>query len=195
MHKKNSLILVTAAVVLLSACQSSPTKEEPAKQNLSTTEIETHRQAALDTSKKVLARLYENKPEAKAEIEAASGYGVFDITSLNALVLVGQKGKGVIFDNKTGAPTYMLTAKVGTGPGLGYQELYQVFVFKSDVALDQFKVGNSAGGDLNASVTAGTSGGQISFNPYIDVYQISNKGFAVQANWGGTAYMVDPDLN
>lgn len=195
MNKRFSLIIVAAAVSLLSACQSSPTKDEPQKQNLSTPEIEKQRQTELDMSKKVLARLYAAKPEAKAEIEAASGYGIFDITSINALILVGQKGKGVIFDNKTGAPTFMLAGKIGTGPGLGYQELYQIFVFKSDAALDQFKIGDSAGGDLNASVTAGTAGGQISFNPYIDTYQISEKGFAVQANWGGTAYMVDPDLN
>ena len=195
MHKRLYLMINTAAAMLLSACQSTPTMEEPKKQNLSAAEIEKHRQAALDMSQKVLARLYAKKPEAKAEIEAASGYGIFDIASLNALILIGQKGKGVIFDNKTNTPTYMLTGKIGTGPGLGYQELYQVFVFKSDVALDQFKVGNSAGGDLNASVTAGTDGGQISFNPYIDVYQLSEKGFALQANWGGTAYMVDPDLN
>ncbi len=40
----------------------------------------------------------------------------------------------------------------------------------------------------------GAVGKQYSFNPCITVYQVSEKGFAVQANWSGTVYMVDPNL-
>jgi lipid-binding SYLF domain-containing protein len=89
----------------------------------------------------------------------------------------------------------MNTARGGTGPGIGYQRLYQVFIFKSESALAQFKVGDSAGADVSGSATLGTTGKQYSLNPYITVYQVSEKGYAVQANWGGTAYLVDPDLN
>ena len=110
-------------------------------------------------------------------------------------VLVEAHGSGLIVDNKSGKQTFMLTARAGTGPGLGYQRLYQIFVFKSAVALEQFKAGDAAGGDVSAAVTLGTGGKQYSFNPYITVYQVSEKGFAVQANWGGTVYLVDPNLN
>ena len=34
-----------------------------------------------------------------------------------------------------------------------------------------------------------------SFTPYVSVYQIMDKGVNVQANWGGTKYFRDPDLN
>ena len=37
---------------------------------------------------------------------------------------MGQKGKGVLFDNATKAPTYMLSARAGTGPGLGKQKAF-----------------------------------------------------------------------
>ena len=46
-----------------------------------------------------------------------------------------------------------------------------------------------------ASATVGTESKQISANPYIKVYVLSEKGYAVQANYGGAAYMVDPNLN
>jgi lipid-binding SYLF domain-containing protein len=89
----------------------------------------------------------------------------------------------------------MKAMRGGTGPGVGYQELRQVFIFKSEEAITQFKVGGKVGGDVSASMTVGTTNKQQSFNPYIKTYQITEKGAAVQANWGGTAYLVDPDLN
>jgi lipid-binding SYLF domain-containing protein len=78
---------------------------------------------------------------------------------------------------------------------VGYQEIYQIFVFKSREAMEQFKLGGKAGADVGASVAAGTAARQISFNPYITIYQVSQSGFAVQANRDGTGYFVDPGLN
>nr|MBL8412464.1 hypothetical protein [Dechloromonas sp.] len=181
------------AALFLGGCQSTP--KTPEQQNLSRAEVEQRRQEVLDMSQQALERLYAENPAARAEIEAAPGHAVFNIATTNALVLVEAHGKGVLFDKKTSKPTYMLTARAGTGPGLGYQRLYQIFVFKSEAALAQFKLGDKAGGDVSASATMGTAGKQYSFNPYITVYQVSEKGFAVQANWGGTAYLVDPNLN
>jgi lipid-binding SYLF domain-containing protein len=193
--KKSSLIslLVICSALIVSGCQSSP--KTPEKENLSSAEVVERRTQILDMSKLALDKLLAENPAAKAEIEAAAGYAVFNISTVNALVLVEAHGKGVVFDNKTQKPTFMLTARAGTGPGLGYQRLYQIFVFKSAAALAQFKVGDAAGGDVSAAATLGTAGKQYSFNPYITVYQLSEKGFAVQANWGGTVYLVDPNLN
>lgn len=198
MPSKNRLIpLLFACTALFAAgCQTtSSTPKTPEKENLSSTEVLQRRQQILDMSKLALEKLYAENPAAKAEIEAAPGYAVFNIGTVNALVLVEAHGKGVLFEKKTSKPTYMLTARAGTGPGLGYQRLYQIFIFKNETAMAQFKVGDAAGGDVSASATMGTAGKQYSFNPYITVYQVSEKGFAVQANWGGTAYLVDPNLN
>jgi hypothetical protein len=35
----------------------------------------------------------------------------------------------------------------------------------------------------------------ISFNPLLSLYQITDRGALLQANWGGVAYLPDPDLN
>ena len=43
-------------------------------------------------------------------------------------------------------------------------------------------------------VIIGAGGIVRSFNPQIDIYQIPQSGFAVQANWGGTVFSVDRDL-
>ena len=186
-------VLLLVSAIFLSACQTTSTV--PEKKNLSQEQILEQRSVMLGKADKALARLYAQNPGARKEIEESVGYGVFDVTTVNAVVLVGAKGPGVIFDNKTKLPTYMMALRAGTGPGLGYQELLQVFVFKSEAALAQFKVGGKGGGDLIGSVTMGTNAQQLSINPYINLYQLSEKGFAVQANYGGAVYYVDPDLN
>ncbi|MCP5229355.1 hypothetical protein [Accumulibacter sp.] len=192
--KQNLVTLFFAASLgALSAC--STVEKQPESRNLDSAQVKQEREKTLDMAKNALNRLYAEEPAARAVVEGAAGYGVFDITTVNALIVVGARGPGVIFNNASGKPTYMQAVRAGTGPGLGYQTLYQIFVFKSKEALDQFKVGGKAGGDVGASATAGSTGKTISFNPYIDVYQLTEKGFALQANWGAAAYYVDPDLN
>lgn len=186
MKKVFALILVSS---FLAACQTNPgTPENQA-------EIKVKREKILAMADEGLKLLYASKPDARAEVEGAVGYAVFDTTSINVILLVGANGPGVIIDNKTKEQTFMSTVRAGTGPGIGYQELYQIFIFKSAAALDQFKLGGKVGGDLVASTTVGTTALQASANPYISVYQVSQKGFALQANWGGALFIVDDELN
>jgi lipid-binding SYLF domain-containing protein len=88
----------------------------------------------------------------------------------------------------------MLSARAGTGPGVGKQRVYQIFVFKSKGAMDQFILAGGAGGDVSASVSSGKDGMVRSFNPNIDIYQVPESGMALQASWGGTVYSVDAQL-
>ena len=190
--KLKSSLIIAAFAGILSACQNSPSSQGT---NMTQEHITDKHIKILKMADEALVRLYAHNPGVRREIEQAAGYGVFDVTAINAVLLVGSRGPGVIFDNKTGKHTFMQSMRAGTGPGLGYQELYQIFVFKSKEALDQFKVGDKVGGDLMASTTVGTTAVQISANPYINVYQLSEKGYALQANYGGAVYVVDPDLN
>ena len=156
---------------------------------------EKQRAALLEYEQQTLEKLYDSNPAARAEIAAASGHAVFNLTSVNAVLLVGQQGKGVLVDHGKKTTTFMKTSRAGTGPGIGYQELRQVFVFTSTGALEQFVAGKSLGGDVSASYSIGKENAQQSLNPNIKVYQINESGYALQANWGGTAYFVDADLN
>jgi len=190
--KLKTALTIAAFAGILGACQNAPTSQGS---NMTQEQIVEKREKILSMADKALSRLYAHNPGVRKEIEQAAGYGVFDVTAINAVLLVGSRGPGVIFDNKTGKHTFMQSMRAGTVPGLGYQELYQIFIFKSREALDQFKVSDKGGGDLMASTTVGTTAVQISANPYISVYQLSEKGYALQANYGGAVYIVDPDLN
>ena len=171
--------------------QDAPPQDPP----LTPAEKEAERNLRLKIGTDGLEKLYKLYPEARQTVEKAVGYAVFDITSTYAILFVGQKGKGVLYDNQAKKPVYMSSLRAGTGPGLGYQRVFQVFVFKSKGAMEQFVVAGGTGGDVSASVSTGKDGSVRSFNPSIDIYQIPEKGFALQASWGGTVYSVDRQLD
>ena len=168
------------------------------RKNISKTtpaEIIKERAEYLNVAQKSLEAMYKKNPELQAKFESAVAFGVFEITNFNVLLYVGAYGKGVIFDNKQHKVLYMNTVRAGTGPGLGYESMYIVFVFKNEMALKQFIGAKGGGGDIGASATLGIIGEQISFNPEIGVYQFYRNGFDLQANWGGTLYMPAMSLN
>jgi lipid-binding SYLF domain-containing protein len=166
----------------------------PQEPQLTPEEIEAARGARLKLAATGLEKLYKLHPEAQQTVEKAAGYAVFDVTSIYVLLFVGQKGAGVLFDNKTRKPTYMQSMRAGTGPGVGKQRVYQVFIFKSNGSMEQFVLAGGTGGDVSASMSTGKGGSMLSFNPDIDIYQIPESGIAVQASWGGTVYSVDAQL-
>ena len=185
-------LLVLLAAVCVPAKHGALAADAP---KMSAAEKQAERDARLKLAAEGLEKLYAVQPDARAVVEKAPGYAVFDISAIYALLLVGQKGKGVLFDNATKKPTFMLSSRAGTGPGVGKQRVFQIFVFKSKGAMDQFVLAGGLGGDISGSASTGTDGMVRSFNPQIDIYQITISGMAVQASWGGTVYSVDNDLN
>ena len=139
--------------------------------------------------------MYSNDPTLRPKFESAVAFGVFEVKNFNALLYVASYGKGVIFDNKARRVIYMDTVRSGAGPGIGYESMYIVFVFKNELALSQFIGTKGGGADVGASATLGVFGEQISINPEIGVYQLYKNGFDVQANWGGTIYFPAISLN
>ena len=151
------------------------------------------REAIMKMKDATLERLYKEQPDSKAVVTAGQAYAVFDATGVNLVLYVGGKGAGVLVDNATGKPTYMTMVRAGTGPGLGYKEFKQIIVFKTKKAVDLFL---AAGIDVGTSFDFGSvlASGQ-SFNPDFTLYTITEKGFTAQANWGGTKYFKDAELN
>jgi lipid-binding SYLF domain-containing protein len=164
------------------------------KQTLTAEQKAAEREARLKIASDGLDRLYKIEPGARDAVEKAVGYAVFDITSVYAILLVGQKGKGVLFDNATKKPVFMSSLRAGTGPGVGKQRVFQIFVFKTKDAMNQFQLAGNTGGDISGSISTGSGGSVRSFNPSIDIYQVPESGAALQASWGGTVYSVDSDL-
>ncbi|WP_298923057.1 hypothetical protein [uncultured Ramlibacter sp.] len=190
-----SALLATTTTALALAWGSPALAQQPEEPvPLTAQEKQAEQEARLKLATDGLERLYKLQPEVRAALEKAPGYAVFDVSSIYAIFLVGQKGKGVLFDNTTKKPVFMTSARAGTGPGVGKQRVYQIFVFKSKGAMDQFILAGDAGADIGASVSAGQGGMVRSFNPYIDIYQVPESGMALQASWGGTVYTVDQQL-
>lgn len=161
---------------------------------------EEKRRAILGMRDKTLADLYKTNPEAKAEVERAVGYAVFDATGINVILLVGVKGKGVAVENGSNKATYMNMVRAGSGPGIGYKDYRMVLVFKTKGVFERFTtLGMDAGASADATMKMGGQGKEAayakSFNPDIKVYQITDKGLLLQANWGGTKFLKDKDLN
>lgn len=183
---------VAAVLVLTAGCQSAgpAAASEPAQGDARKAE---RREAIIKMRDATLARLYEQKPESRDVMARGAGYAVFDATGVNVVLYVGGKGSGVLVDAATGKMTYMSMMRAGTGPGLGYKEYKQVIVFKTKDAMDMF---TSTGLDVGSSFDFGelANSGQ-SFNPNFQLYSITEKGFTVQANWGGTKYFKDAELN
>jgi lipid-binding SYLF domain-containing protein len=180
---KTLLLAIAFALAVPAAAQAADDDAKKAER----------REAILKMRDATLERLQKDKPESKAVLAAAPGYAVFDATGVNLVLYVGGKGVGVLVDNGTGKPTYMSMVRAGTGPGVGYKEFKQIIVFKTKKAMEMFL---TAGIDVGSSFDFGAVAqkGQ-SFNPDFALYTITEKGFTVQANWGGTKYFKDGELN
>ncbi len=183
------------AAIILSGCQSTGTDGKP----LTQAQIIQKRDATLQMSKAGLDALIKQKPEVKQEIDRAAGYAVFSATNVNIVLVVLARGDGVLFDKRRKDPIFMKDLKTGEGLGAGYQNQYQVVIFKTPDAIDQFLLtsidGQRGGVDVDANFSAGSGGTIRSLNPEITFYTVGLSGYDLQANYGGTLYLVDQQLN
>jgi lipid-binding SYLF domain-containing protein len=199
--------LMLACSVVLAEDKPVAAETKPAEVPAVTSKLSAADQAAKQAKIRemrdaTLQRLLKSKPEVKDEIAKAEGYAVFDATQTNLVLLVTSKGGGVVVDNANQKETFMKMVKLGTGPGLGRKQYKQILIFKSRGLLDQFvSVGAdvSVSGDATVKLSSENKGlvldGAVSLNPMLSVYQITEKGVLLQANWGGVGYLPDSDLN
>ncbi len=188
-----ALILLVAS--FLAGCQSTGQDGKP----LTPAEIIQKRDATLKMSKTGLDALLKQNPAVQKEIDQAAGYAVFTTTNVNIVLIVVARGEGVLFDKRRKDPIFMQALKTGEGLGAGYQDQYQVAIFKTSSAIDQFLLtsidGKRGGIDVDANFSAGSGGTIRSFNPEITFYTVGLSGYDLQANYGGTLYLVDQQLN
>ena len=158
------------------------------------------RQKILDMRQEVLIELFENRPQAQAEIDEAEGYAVFSNVGVQVLLLGAGGGKGVVHNNDTGVDTFMKMGTVSVGLGLGVKDFRAVFIFHDRDALKSFvNKGWDFTGEADAAARADDKGGEIgegaSFRKKVSVYQFTKNGLALQASLHGTKYWKDKKLN
>ena len=180
--------IATILLVLTSACTNTTGK----------TPIE-KRQAIIDMRNQVLSDLYKVKPDVKAQINSAEGYGVFSNANINLIFASIGGGHGVVRDNQSGKNTFMKMGEAGVGLGIGAKDFRVIFVFHSRDALTQFvdtgwAFGVNADAAAKASEKGGAVGGEATFDN-ITVYQLTESGLALQATIKGTKFWQDSELN
>lgn len=147
-----------------------------------------------------LNELYQRKPAAKAHVQNAPGYAVFNNLQTKFGIAASGHGYGVAVDNSTGKRTYMRMAEIGAGLGLGFKSFRAVFVFDDAKVLKRFVDKGwefSAEGDAAAkSKTKGeaASGRSSAWNG-VTIYQFTKTGLYLTANLMGTKYWKDKKLN
>jgi hypothetical protein len=189
------LIIFLSSLSLLAGCQATGQTGKP----LTPAEIMQKRQATIEMAKTGLDALIKQNPQVKEEVEKAAGYAVFNTTNVNVVLLVLARGEGVLYDKRRKEPVFMQDVKTGEGLGAGYQTQYQVIIFKTTSAIDQFLLasidGQQGGLDVEANFSAGSGGVIRSFNPNITFYMVGLSGYDLQANYGGALFLVDQQLN
>lgn len=181
-------ILITPALILLSSLTiiADSKEEKQAK--------------ARKKGAETLERLYKVKPSAQAAIKAAAGYAVFNSGSTKILVAGAGKGSGIAVDNSTQKVTYMKMREIQAGLGMGVKKFSVIFVFENQKALDDFVNGGwEFGGQSTAAAKTSEGGGSLegasSVSPGVWMYQMTDKGLALELTGKGTKYFKDDDLN
>jgi len=154
----------------------------------------------LKTRNDMLTELYEEKPETKAKIAEAAGYGTFSNVNVNLFLASTGNGYGLVHNNGTGDDTYMRMAMVGVGIGLGVKDFRAVIIFKNPDALNTFvEKGWEFGGHADAAAKSGEKGSAASVAGEVtgdmEIYQFTKSGIALQATVAGTKYWKDKKLN
>ncbi len=195
LKKFSQLLAIAIFGLILVGCQSTAKDGKPLTQE----QIIQKRQATIEMAKTGLDALIKQNPKVKEEIEKAPGYAVFSTTNINVVLIVIARGEGVLYDKRRKEPVFMQDLKTGEGLGAGYQTQYQIVIFKTTSAIDQFLLtsidGQKGGIDVDANFSAGSGGTIRSFNPDITIYTVGLSGYDLQANYGGTLYLVDQQLN
>lgn len=147
-----------------------------------------------------LERLYKARPSARGAVRAAAGYAVFNNGGMKIMVAGGGRGKGIAVDNATKKVTYMKMREIQAGLGMGAKKFSTIFVFENKAALNRFIDGNlDFGGQTTAAAKTGDGGGGLqgaaSVSPGVWIYQITDKGLALELTAKGTKYSKDDDLN
>jgi lipid-binding SYLF domain-containing protein len=162
--------------------------------------VDKERQEIRKRTGEILAQLYKSEPKAKANVQKSAGYAVFSNFGMKILVAGSGSGKGLAIDNKTKKETFMKMFEVQAGLGFGVKKFSLVWVFETPDALATFvNSGWELGGQGSAAVKAGEKGAAfqdaLAIAPGVWLYQLTEKGVALELTAKGTKYYKDDDLN
>jgi lipid-binding SYLF domain-containing protein len=182
------LIAIVLAGALAVSVHASDTKKDKSRKEIR------------DMGQDTLSRLYKADARTKAVVKDAAGYAVFSNLGVKILVAGSGNGKGLAVNNKTKSETFMKMLELQAGLGMGVKKFRVVFVFDNQKALNSFvNSGWEFGGQTTAAAKNGDKGaalaGAVSVSDGVWMYQLTDKGLAVEITAKGTKYYKDDSLN
>lgn len=186
MKRRTVILSLTSALALPSIALAASKEEKQA-------EVRKAAQAALSA-------LYKAQPSARKAVQSAAGYAAFSNFGMKILLAGGGSGEGIAVDNKSRTTTYMKMAELQAGLGMGVKKYQLVWVFDTADALNNFiSSGWTLGGQATAAAKSGDAGsayqGAMAVGPGVWLYQITDKGLALELTAKGTKYYADDKLN
>ena len=152
-------------------------------------------------TQQTLDRLYKAQPSARAAIQNAYGYAVFSNTGIKILFGGSGNGEGVAIKNQDKSEIFMKMFELQAGLGMGVKKFKVIFVFDNQKAFDDFvNSGWEFGGQASAAAKTspekgGSMQGATSVSEGVWMYQMTDKGLALELTGKGTKYSKDKDLN
>ena len=167
---------------------------------VSAASIEQKRQSIRDMANETLERLYQEHPAAKEAIENGAGYAVFSNHGVKILLFGSGHGKGVAINKNSGREVFMKKSEIGIGLGLGVKDYSDIFVFETEKDFARFiDQGWTFGGQATVVASDGVNGGgfqgAVCIWPGAWLYQLTDKGLALELTGQGTRYYKDNELN
>lgn len=196
--------ITTTLFILILSLGMTPTiyAQDAEKEAKSEKKLAKQRKAFQKNKTTAVSEMYNAYPESKAIMAKSYGYAAFANTGVNLFVLASGNGGGMAHNNKTGAEVYVKMISVGAGVGIGYKKYFAVFLFDDKAAYDNFlEVGWSADGQADATADSGKEGEGgsaavgMNVSEGVTLYQIADKGLALQATVQGTKFVVSDELN
>ena len=189
MKTSTAVLLAVCVAVAISGCSKAVGDSASEK-----------REYAQKMKADTIAELYQEKPEAKAKIANAAGYGVFSNININLFLLSSGNGYGIVHETSGGEETYMKMRMFGVGLGLGAKDFRAVIIFKDKEALDTFTTeGWEWGGHADAAAKADDKGAEVGAQAEVtmnmEIYTFTESGIALQATVAGTKYWRDKELS
>ena len=199
---QNTLRTIVSAHLLFGLVVQAFAEESDKEETAVTPTAEERRQAIDAMRSDVLGRLFENISDAREVLEASQGYAIFSKKGMNLLMISTARGVGILRDHRDGSDTYMKAFGAGTGVGAGLKNYSAVIIFKTESALDDFV---EKGWELTGQADAHGDSGQPTGEPVkemskiagpdVQIYQMTESGFALQALIQGFRYWPDRELN
>ena len=191
--RRSGLVNVPILSLALTVCTLAAAEESQADKDKERQEIRARTQ-------QILAQLYKVEPSASANIQRSAGYAVFSNFGMKIFVAGSGLGKGIAVDTKSKKETFMKMVELQGGLGLGVKKFSLVWVFGTPETLATFiNSGWELGAQGSAAAKAGEKGAAFqdatAIAPDIWLYQLTDKGVALELTAKGTRYYKNDSLN